>query len=135
MDILIVVNQMLTGFDSAWINTLHLDKVMEYEGIVQAFSRTNRLNDNDKPHGIIYYYRYPNTMELNVKEAFRVYSGDKTYGIFVDKLENNLQKMNHLFREIKSIFESNGIKDFSRNPTDKADIEKFVLNAYTYGCK
>lgn len=128
LDILIVVNQMLTGFDSAWVNTLHLDKVLEYEGIVQAFSRTNRLNDNDKPHGIIYYYRYPNTMELNVKEAFRVYSGDKTYGIFVDKLENNLQKMNHLFREIKSIFESNGIKDFSRNPTDKADIEKFVLN-------
>lgn len=128
LDLLIVVNQMLTGFDSAWINTLHLDKVLEYEGIVQAFSRTNRLNDNDKPHGIIYYYRYPNTMELNIKEAFKVYSGNKTYGIFVDKLEINLNKMNNLFAEIKFIFESNRISDFSKNPANQHDIEKFVLN-------
>jgi len=42
IDILIVVNQMLTGFDSKWINTLYLDKLIEYENIIQAFSRTNR---------------------------------------------------------------------------------------------
>ena len=129
LDLLIVVNQMLTGFDSAWVNTLHLDKVLEYEGIVQAFSRTNRLKDNDKPYGIIYYYRYPNTMDLNVKEAFRLYSGDKPYGIFVDKLESNLNKINAIFKTIKDVFESNEIDDFSRNPTNnKADIEKFVLS-------
>ncbi|SHM44404.1 type I restriction endonuclease subunit R [Flavobacterium xanthum] len=40
IDLLIVVNQMLTGFDSKWINTLYLDKLMEYENIIQAFSRT-----------------------------------------------------------------------------------------------
>lgn len=127
IDILIVVNQMLTGFDSAWINTLHLDKWLEYEGIVQAFSRTNRLKDNDKPYGIVYYYRYSNTMELNVKEAFRVYSGDKPYGIFVDKLEQNIEKINGLFKEIKGIFDSNNIPNFSYNPTNSVDIEKFIL--------
>lgn len=41
IDILIVVNQMLTGFDSKWINTLYIDKMIEYENIIQAFSRTN----------------------------------------------------------------------------------------------
>ena len=128
IDLLIVVNQMLTGFDSAWINALHVDKWLEYEGIVQAFSRTNRLKDNDKPYGIIYYYRYPNTMELNVREAFRVYSGDKPYGIFVDKLEANVEKINSLFIEIKDIFEANGISDFSRLPSNSSDIEKFILD-------
>ena len=42
LDLLIVVDQMLTGFDSKWVNTLYMDKVLEYENIIQAFSRTNR---------------------------------------------------------------------------------------------
>ena len=54
IDILIVVDQMLTGFDSKWINTLYLDKLLRYEGLIQAFSRTNRLfNPIDKPFGTI----------------------------------------------------------------------------------
>ena len=57
LDLLIVVDQMLTGFDSKWVNTLYLDKVIEYESIIQAFSRTNRLFGNDKPFGVIRYYR------------------------------------------------------------------------------
>ena len=43
LDLLIVVNQMLTGFDSKWVNTMYLDKLLKYENIIQAFSRTNRL--------------------------------------------------------------------------------------------
>lgn len=57
IDLLIVVDQMLTGFDSKWLNTLYLDKVIEYESIIQAFSRTNRLFGPDKPFGTIRYYR------------------------------------------------------------------------------
>ncbi|NLY09700.1 MAG: type I restriction endonuclease subunit R, partial [Tissierellia bacterium] len=48
LDLLIVVDQMLTGFDSKWVNTLYLDKVLKYENIIQAFSRTNRLFGKDK---------------------------------------------------------------------------------------
>lgn len=63
LDLLIVVNQMLTGFDSKWINTLYLDKVLVYQNLIQAFSRTNRLfNINEKPFGSIRYYRMPHTM-------------------------------------------------------------------------
>ena len=48
LDLLIVVDQMLTGFDSKWVNTLYMDKMLEYENIIQAFSRTNRLFGPDK---------------------------------------------------------------------------------------
>jgi len=63
IDLLIVVDQMLTGFDSKWINTLYMDKILQYENIIQAFSRTNRLFGPDKPFGTIRYYRKPHTME------------------------------------------------------------------------
>ena len=69
LDLLIVVDQMLTGFDSKWVNTLYMDKILEYENIIQAFSRTNRLFGPDKPFGIIRYYRKPHTCLLYTSDA------------------------------------------------------------------
>lgn len=89
LDLLIVVDQMLTGFDSKWVNTLYMDKILEYENIIQAFSRTNRLFGPDKPFGIIRYYRKPHTMEQNVSKAVKLYSGDRPIGLFVEKLLND----------------------------------------------
>lgn len=128
VDLLIVVDQMLTGFDSKWINTLYLDKVLKYEGLVQAFSRTNRLFGPEKPFGIIRYYRYPHTMERNIEDAFRLYSGNRMFGIFVDKLEPNLLEMNRLFLEIKKLFEGAGIFNFERLPDDQAERAMFAKN-------
>lgn len=127
IDILIVVNQMLTGFDSKWVNTLYLDKVMEYENLIQAFSRTNRLfNVADKPFGIIKYYRRPNTMEKNIEVAVKAYSGDIPTGLFVDKLPNNLRQMNYLFDEIEILFNNAGINDFERLPDESSVKAKFA---------
>lgn len=79
IDLLIVVDQMLTGFDSKWINTLYLDKILVYEKLIQAFSRTNRLYGPEKPFGTIRYYRKPYTMQRNIalryKELFAGGSG------------------------------------------------------------
>lgn len=76
LDLLIVVNQMLTGFDSKWVNTLYLDKLLVYQDLIQAFSRTNRLfNINEKPFGSIRYYRKPHTMRQNIENAVQLYSG------------------------------------------------------------
>ena len=86
IDLLIVVDQMLTGFDSSWVNTLYLDKVLRYENIIQAFSRTNRLFGPDKPFGTIRYYRKPHTMERNIEKAVKLYSGDTPMGLFVENL-------------------------------------------------
>lgn len=126
IDLLIVVNQMLTGFDSKWVNTLYMDKIMEYENIIQAFSRTNRLFGSDKPFGVIRYYRKPHTMEQNIRRAVKLYSGEKAYGLFAYKLPHNLDVMNYNFEQIKYIFESNKICNFETLPLLSADRQKFA---------
>lgn len=126
IDILIVVDQMLTGFDSKWINTLYLDKVLRYENIIQAFSRTNRLFGPDKPFGTIKYYRKPYTMEKNIEKAIKLYSGDKPFGLFVPKLEENIKKMDYIYSQIIELFKSEGIEDFASLPENKESRRKFV---------
>lgn len=126
LDLLIVVDQMLTGFDSKWVNTLYLDKVIEYQNIIQAFSRTNRLFGPDKPHGTIRYYRYPHTMERHIEAAVKLYSGDRPIGLFVDRLENNLEVMNELLSEITDLFASAGVSNLENLPSDSEACAKFA---------
>lgn len=125
--LLIVVDQLLTGFDSKWLNILYLDKVIQFENIIQAFSRTNRVyNSTTKPFGIIKYYRKPYTMEKNIEKAIKLYSGDKPFQLFVPKLEENISMMNKIYGEIEELFRADGIKDFSVLPDDKETKRKFV---------
>ncbi len=126
LDLLIVVDQMLTGFDSKWINTLYLDKILRYEGLIQAFSRTNRLFGHEKPFGTIRYYRKPFTMQRNIEEAFKLYSGDRPFGLFALKLPENLRKMNEIYGDIKDLFVSVGIPDFTKLPDDKEAKGRFA---------
>lgn len=126
LDLLIVVDQMLTGFDSKWLNTLYLDKVIKYQNIIQAFSRTNRLFGPDKPHGIIRYYRYPHTMEQHINAAVKLYSGDRPIGLFVDKLEGNLKAINELVADITELFVSAGVENFEKLPDDIETCAQFA---------
>lgn len=126
LDLLIVVDQMLTGFDSKWVNTLYMDKLLEYANLIQAFSRTNRLFGKDKPFGTIRYYRKPHTMERNVKLAVELYSGNKTLGLFAVRLNKNLEKMNSIYIDIKDLFENARVADFEKLPEDLADRKQFA---------
>ena len=126
LDILIVVDQMLTGFDSKWVNTLYLDKVLKYENIIQAFSRTNRLFGADKPFGVIRYYRYPNTMERNIEEAVKYYSGDREVDLFVEHLPFNLRKMNETTDDLDYLFERATISNFEKLPEDISEKAQFA---------
>lgn len=126
IDVLVVVDQMLTGFDFKWINTLYLDKILVYEKLIQAFSRTNRLLGPEKPFGMVRYYRKPYTMRRNVVEAFKLYSGDKPLGLFADKLKYNPGKLNELYDEIKAIFRSAGVGNFEKLPVDHAERGQFA---------
>ena len=128
LDLLIVVDQMLTGFDSKWVNTLYLDKLMKYESIIQAFSRTNRLfNKTVKPFGVIKYYRKPYTMKQNIEEAVKLYSGDRPLGLFVDKLPDNIIAMNDIYDQIVDVFTSAGVEDFAKLPDDEESRAKFAM--------
>ena len=126
IDLLIVVDQMLTGFDSKWINTLYLDKMLRYENIIQAFSRTNRLFGPDKPFGTIKYYRKPHTMEKNIEAAVKLYSGDRPFGLFAQRLHKNLEDMNFLFEQIKDVFEQAGVENFEKTPSETSERKKFA---------
>jgi type I site-specific deoxyribonuclease, HsdR family len=140
IDLLIVVDQMLTGFDSKWINTLYLDKLLRYENVIQAFSRTNRLFGPDKPFGTIKYYRRPHTMQKNIEAAVKLYSGDRPFGLFAEKLDKNIECINTLFTEITDVFNSAGIDDFSKLPEEVVEKKKFAevfreLNNYLEAAK
>ena len=126
VNIVIVVNQLLTGFDSAWINTLYLDKVIEYEQFIQAASRTNRLNGFEKQFGIIKYCRKPHVMEKNAEDALRLYAEAGYQDVFVPSLGQNIIAMNNDYQRIINLFEANGIENFSRLPESDVDINLFA---------
>ncbi|MFC2583029.1 MAG: HsdR family type I site-specific deoxyribonuclease [Lachnoanaerobaculum saburreum] len=127
LDLLIVVNQMLTGFDSKWVNTLYLDKILEYQNLIQAFSRTNRLfNINEKPFGSIKYYRMPHTMKNNIENAMKLYSGDRPQGLFADHLPDNIEHMNISFKDMVAIFKQANIADMQKLPDDTESKAKFA---------
>jgi type I restriction enzyme R subunit len=126
VNIVIVVNQLLTGFDSAWINTLYLDKVIEYEQFIQAASRTNRLNGFEKQFGIIKYCRKPHVMEKNAEDALKLYAEAGYQDVFVPSLGQNIIAMNNDFARVIKLFEANGIENFSRLPDSDVDINLFA---------
>src|SRR5574344_3172306 len=102
LDLLIVVTQMLTGYDSKWVNTLYVDKLLYYVDVIQAFSRTNRLFGPEKPFGIIKYFDRPNQMSKNINDALELYV-DQPPSVFVDRLAKNLEDINNCCRIIKNL--------------------------------
>lgn len=103
-----------------------MDKMLKYENIIQAFSRTNRIFGPEKPFGTIKYYRRPHTMEKRVAVAFKLYSGDKPLGLFVNKLDVNLENLNFHFKRIKDVFEQAGVPDFAKLPEQTAERAEFA---------
>lgn len=75
IDITIVVDMLLTGFDSKYLNTLYVDKGLQYHGLIQAFSRTNRVLNDRKPFGKILDFRAQSADALNT--AVKLFSGER----------------------------------------------------------
>ncbi len=74
IDITIVVDMLLTGFDSKYLNTLYVDKNLKHHGLIQAFSRTNRILNDSKPYGHILDFRQ---QQKSVEDAIALFSGEK----------------------------------------------------------
>jgi type I restriction enzyme R subunit len=73
IDVTIVVDMLLTGFDSKYLNTLYVDKNLKYHGLIQAFSRTNRVLNDTKPYGNILDFR---SQQEAVDQAIALFSGE-----------------------------------------------------------
>ncbi len=102
IDITIVVDMLLTGFDSKYLNTLYVDKNLKHHGLIQAFSRTNRVLNGSKPYGNILDFRQ---QQDAVDAAIALFSGEKTAeqareiwlvdkaSVVIKKLETAMQKL------------------------------------------
>ena len=101
IDIVIVVDMLLTGFDSKYLNTLYVDKNLKYHGLIQAFSRTNRILNHTKPYGNILDFRQ---QQDGVNEAMILFSGESierakeiwlvdSAPLVIDKLEAAINKL------------------------------------------
>lgn len=75
IDITIVVDMLLTGFDSKYLNTLYVDKNLKHHGLIQAFSRTNRVLNDTKPYGNILDFRQ---QQVAVNDAITLFSGESS---------------------------------------------------------
>ncbi|WP_300351550.1 type I restriction endonuclease subunit R [Clostridium sp.] len=105
IDIVIVVNMFLTGFDSKPLNTLYVDKNLKYHGLVQAYSRTNRVLDATKPYGNIVCYR---NLKKETDEAICLFSKtDSTDVVLMESFDHYLnlfkEKLNRLYEVAPTI--------------------------------
>ncbi|MDK0890966.1 type I restriction endonuclease subunit R [Clostridium perfringens] len=120
VDIVIVVNMFLTGFDSKPLNTLYVDKNLKYHGLIQAYSRTNRILDSTKQHGNIVCYR---NLKKETDEAICLFSQtDSTDVVLMESFDHYLklfqERLDRLYEiaptieSIDSMQDENEKKDF-----------------------
>lgn len=111
LDIVIVVEMMLTGFDSKFLNTLYVAKDLKWHGLIQAFSRTNRILDGTKPYGNIICYR---DLEHAMDEAMVRFSGFETekgkeYWL-VEPAEVVVEKYKNAINQLKTVMNGMGLE-------------------------
>ncbi|HKM93129.1 MAG TPA: type I restriction endonuclease subunit R [Prolixibacteraceae bacterium] len=107
IDITIVVDMLLTGFDSKYLNTLYVDKNLKYHGLIQAFSRTNRVLNDTKPYGNILDFR---SQQEAVNTAIALFSGEDSGSakeiwlvdpapVVIDKYKEAVEKLGIFMKE------------------------------------
>lgn len=112
IDIVIVVDMLLTGFDSKYLNTLYVDKNLKQHGLIQAFSRTNRVLNPTKPYGNIIDFR---GHENEVNAAIKLFSGkencEKVKEIWlVDPAPVVVKKLDKAMAELEKFMELQGLE-------------------------
>ncbi len=106
IDVVIVVDMLLTGFDSKYLNTLYVDKNLKYHGLIQALSRTNRVLNHTKPFGNILDFRYQREA---VDDAIKLFSGEfqekakeiwlvEKAPVVINELQKAVQKLDFFMR-------------------------------------
>ncbi len=122
IDITIVVDMLLTGFDSKFLNTLYVDKNLKHHGLIQAFSRTNRVLNGTKPYGNILDFRQ---QQDAVDAAIALFSGekaaDKAREIWlVDKAPVVIEKLQDAVQKLGGFMQSQGL---ACTPSDVASLK------------
>ncbi len=133
IDLVIVVDMLLTGFDSKYLNTLYVDKNLKYHGLIQAFSRTNRVLNDTKPDGNILDFRQ---QEDAVNDAIALFSGehlDRAKEIWlvdpapvvIDKLAAAVQKLDLFMQSQGLAYAPEAVPNLKGDAARSVFIERF----------
>jgi type I restriction enzyme R subunit len=113
LDIVIVVDQLLTGFDAPELNTLYVDRTLKGAGLIQAYSRTNRIADmQEKPWGRIVNYRWPAQNEKLMNKALAVYANKASAILSEDEQHKSNQKDGIIAKPFEDVF--NEVKEVTQ---------------------
>ncbi|CUX22793.1 type I restriction endonuclease subunit R [Clostridium sp. C105KSO13] len=141
LDIVIVVDQLLTGFDAPELNTLYVDRTLKGAGLIQAYSRTNRIADmQEKPWGRVVNYRWPAQNEKLMNKALAIYANkdsadlseseqresNKKEGIIAKPFEDVFYEVKQSVETLQSL--TNGFEQLP--PSDKQ--KEYMLNLLRY---
>jgi len=121
IDVTIVVDMLLTGFDSKYLNTLYVDKNLKHHGLIQAFSRTNRILNASKPYGTILDFR---GQQAAVDEAIAMFSGASPRPPkeiwLVDKAPVVIEKLKDAVQKLADFMKSQGVET---KPSEVANLK------------
>ncbi len=133
LDLVIVVDQLLTGFDAPELNTLYVDRTLKSAGLIQAYSRTNRVADmQEKPWGRIVNYRWPAQNERLMNEALAVYANKESANLSdEERSRQNVQdgitapEFKNVLNEVREVVEklSSITNDFVQLPPSEKQKE------------
>ncbi|MBX3242751.1 MAG: type I restriction endonuclease subunit R [Chitinophagaceae bacterium] len=147
IDVTIVVDMLLTGFDSKYLNTLYVDKNLKYHGLIQAFSRTNRVLNDTKPYGNILDFR---SQQEAVNQAIALFSGEENgrakeiwlvdpAPAVIDKYKKAVEKLgafmqdHHLVSEPQQVYNLRGdaariafVKNFKEVQRLKTQLDQYT---------
>ena len=133
IDLIIVADQLLTGYDSKRLNTLYVDRSLELQGLIQAYSRTNRVFGSSKEFGTIINFQYPRITEECVNKALELYgSGGESSHVIVKEYKEAVVDLNESFDVLVSTL---------KNPTNWKELEtdsdekKKFFSAFKEACK
>ncbi|AYE39229.1 type I restriction endonuclease subunit R [Companilactobacillus zhachilii] len=137
-DIVIVVDQLLTGFNAPQLNTLYVDRTLQGAALIQAYSRTNRVYDmQTKPFGRIVNYRWPHHTEILMKKALAMYANrDSAQGagdpeppadVFVPPVEETKKELKKTVKQLAD-YSSN----FTRVPDDDNKVKEMYSSLRKY---
>lgn len=136
LDILIVVNMFLTGFDSKPLSVLYVDKDMMYHDLLQAYSRTNRVEKETKPWGIIVCYR---NLKQKTDDALALFSQGHPDGILTQSFDFYVQKFNELVAGIRQLAPTPASIDMMYSEDDQKrfvvmfrELTRYLLSLQTF---
>lgn len=131
IDLVIVADQLLTGYDSKRLNTLYVDRDLKLQGLIQAYSRTNRILNRSKEFGTIVNFQFPRITEEKVKKALILYgSGGTSSKAIVDKYETAVYKLRVLIDNLIKILPNPSDWELIKDDLEaKEEFDLAFLNA------